>query len=59
VVDRFVFAHDRFSGDIVLISVANCAWATGSTGLCLTLVLGGSLPRKLSFLELFDGPTTT
>ena len=51
--DRFVYY--RFSGGMVLIWVANCAWATGSTGLCLTLVLAGSLPRKLSFLQFFEG----
>lgn len=55
VVNRFVFACYRFSGGMVLISAANCAWVTGSTGLCLTLVLAGSLPRKLSFLQFFDG----
>lgn len=55
VVNRFVFSCYRFSGGIVLTSAANCAWATGSIGLCLTLVLAGSLPRKLSFLQFFDG----
>ena len=49
------FVYYRFSGGIVLTSAANCAWATGSIGLCLTLVLAGSLPRKLSFLQFIDG----
>jgi hypothetical protein len=49
------FVYYRFSGGMFLISVANCVWATGSIGLCLTLVLAGSLPRKLSFFQFVDG----
>jgi hypothetical protein len=34
---------------------ANCAWAEGSTGLYLIFVLAGSLPRKLSPFQFFEG----
>jgi hypothetical protein len=40
---------------MTLIAAANCAWATRSTGLCFTLVLGGSLPRQLPSFQFFDG----
>lgn len=40
---------------MVLIAAENCAWTAESTGLCLTLVLAGSLPRKLSPFQFFDG----
>jgi hypothetical protein len=40
---------------MVLIAAENNAWAAGSAGLCLTLVLAGSLPRKLSPFQFFDG----
>jgi hypothetical protein len=39
----------------VLIAAANAACVAGSTDLCLTLVLAGCLPRKLSPLQFFDG----
>ena len=38
-----------------MIAAANGACAAGSTGLCLTLVLAGSLPRKLPPFQFFDG----
>jgi hypothetical protein len=38
-----------------LIAAENSAWATGSTGLCVIVVLAGSLPRKLSTFQLFNG----
>jgi hypothetical protein len=47
--------HYRFSGGIALIAAEKCAWAAASTGLCLTLVLAGSLPRKLSPFQFLDG----
>ena len=50
-----IFACYRFSGGMFLMAAANCAWAAGSTGLCLILVLAGSLPRKLSPFQFFDG----
>jgi hypothetical protein len=50
-----IFARYRFSGGMFLMAAANCAWAAGSTGLCLILVLAGSLPRKLSPFQFFDG----
>src|SRR5256714_5020772 len=37
-----------FSGGMLLIEAENSAWTAGSTGLCFTFVLAGSLPRKLS-----------
>jgi len=40
---------------MVLIAAENRACTAGSTGLCLTLVLAGSLPRKLSPFQFFDG----
>lgn len=46
-----------FSGDKVLISAANSAWTIGSIGLCLTCVLAGSLPMKLSFFQFLEGRT--
>jgi hypothetical protein len=49
------FARYRFSGGMVLIAAENRACAAGSTGLCLTFVLAGSLPRKLSPFQFFDG----
>jgi hypothetical protein len=49
------FVCYRFSGGIVLIADENSACAAGSTGLCLTLVLAGSFPRKLSPFQFFDG----
>jgi hypothetical protein len=50
-----VLPHYRFSDSIVLIAAENCAWAAGSTGLCLSLVLAGSLPRKLPPFQFLDG----
>jgi hypothetical protein len=38
-----------------LIPAANRSWDAGSTGLCLTSVLAGSLPRKLSPFQLIAG----
>ena len=35
----------------------NFAWTAGSTGLCLTWVLAGSVPRKLPSFQFFDGLT--
>jgi len=49
--------HYRFSGGIILIAAEKCAWAARSTGLCLTSVLAGSLPRKLSPFQFLDGLT--
>jgi hypothetical protein len=40
---------------MVLMAAENRAWAAGSTGRCLTLVLGGSFPRKLSPFQFLDG----
>jgi hypothetical protein len=45
----------RFSGGMFLIGAENFACVAGSTGLCLILVLAGSLPRKLSPFQFFDG----
>ncbi len=45
----------RFSGGRFLIGAENFACAPGSTGLCLILALAGSLPRKLSPFQFFDG----
>jgi hypothetical protein len=42
---------------MVLIEAENSACTAGSTGLCLTFVLAGSLPRKLSPFQFFDGLT--
>ena len=36
-------------------SSENLAWATGSTGRYLTLVLAGSIPRKLSPFQFREG----
>src|ERR1700759_3891972 len=38
-----------------LIGFENWACTTGSTGRCLTRALAGSLPRKLSPFQFFDG----
>jgi hypothetical protein len=35
----------RRSGGMALIGAEKRAWTAGSTGRCLTLVLGGSFPR--------------
>jgi hypothetical protein len=40
---------------MLLIAAANRACASGSTGLCLTLALAGSLPRKLSPFQFVAG----
>jgi hypothetical protein len=40
---------------MLLIGAENVACASGSTGLCLILVFAGSLPRKLSPFQFFDG----
>ncbi len=45
----------RSSGGIVRMSSENLAWATGSTGRYLTLVLAGSMPRKLSPFQFREG----
>jgi hypothetical protein len=45
----------RLSGGMVLMAAENRAWTSGSTGLCLTLVLAGSFPRKLSPFQFVDG----
>ena len=45
----------RLSGEISLIFAANFACAAGSTGRCLTIVLAGSLPRKLSPFQFVAG----
>jgi hypothetical protein len=45
----------RCSGGSILICAENRACAAGSTGLCLTFVLAGSFPRKLSSFQLVDG----
>jgi hypothetical protein len=42
---------------MLLIDLENVACAAGSTGLCLIVVLAGSLPRKLSPFQFFDGLT--
>jgi hypothetical protein len=47
----------RRSGGMPLIGAANCAWSSGSTGRCLTRVLAGSFPRKLSPFQLVAGRT--
>ena len=49
------FPPYRFSGGMVLIAAENRACTAGSTGLCMTLVLAGSLPRKLSPFQFLDG----
>ena len=45
----------RFSGGMVLRAAENSACAAVSIGLCLTVVPAGSLPRKLSPFQLFEG----
>lgn len=40
---------------MVLMAAEKRAWASGSTGLCLTLALAGSFPRKLSSFQFVDG----
>jgi hypothetical protein len=40
---------------MVLIAAEKRAWTAGSTGLCLVLVLAGSLPRKLSPFQFLAG----
>jgi len=45
----------RSDGGTVLISAAKRACSAASTGRCLTLVLAGSLPRKLSPFQLRAG----
>ena len=49
------WARYRFSGGIFRMGAENFACASRSTGLCLILVLAGSLPRKLSPFQFFDG----
>src|SRR5262245_12757386 len=44
-----------FSGGTSRMAAANLAWDAGSTGLCLTFVLAGSLPRKLFPFQSFAG----
>jgi hypothetical protein len=44
-----------FSGGMIPTTLENCACATGSTGLYFTLVLAGSLPRKLSPFQFLEG----
>jgi len=38
-----------------LTAAANRACASGSTGLCFTFVLAGSLPRKFSPFQFLEG----
>lgn len=45
----------RFSGVMILSRSANCVWAFGSTGLCLTLLLAGWTARKLSPFQFSTG----
>ena len=45
----------RFSGRIVLILAEKRAWAADSTGRCFTVVLAGSVPRKLSSFQFIEG----
>ncbi len=45
----------RSSGRKFLISLENVACAPKSTGLCLTRLLAGYLPRKLSFFQFLEG----
>lgn len=52
--ESFLVAY-RVSGGIVLNTAENSACVTGLTGLCLTLVLAGFLPRKLSPFQFLDG----
>jgi hypothetical protein len=52
---RYRYSSYRFSGGMILIAVENNACAAVSTGMCLTLVLAGSLPRKLSPFQFLDG----
>jgi len=56
-VDRPGEDRYRFSGGIFRREAENFAWAAASTGLCRTLVLAGSLPRKLSPFQFFEGRT--
>jgi len=44
-----------FSGAMVLITDKNHVFVAASTGLRLTLAVAGSLPRKLSPFNFFDG----
>jgi hypothetical protein len=53
--ERRAFRRQRSSGGIVLIGAENLACTAGSTGRCLTLVLAGSFPRKLSPFQFLDG----
>src|SRR5438309_478712 len=43
-----------FSGGVLLIEAENSAWTAGSTGLCFTFVLAGSLPRKVQPVQVLD-----
>jgi hypothetical protein len=45
----------RFSGGTSFIVAENFSCAPGSTGLCLTLLLAGCLPRKLSLFQFLEG----
>jgi hypothetical protein len=38
-----------------LTAAAKRAWSSGSTGLCLILVLAGSFPRKFPPFQFLDG----
>ena len=49
--------HHRFSGGIRRRGAANLAWAAGSTGLCVILVVAGRVPRQVSSFQLFRGRT--
>jgi hypothetical protein len=49
------FGPYRFSDGMPLIDAEKRAWVTGSTGRCLTFVLAGSFPRKLSPFQFVDG----
>src|SRR3989449_837702 len=46
-----------FSGGMLLIEAENSAWTARSTGLCFSVVLAGSLPRKLAPFQFLDGLT--
>lgn len=50
-----LFSLLSFSGGIVLILAEKCAWAADSTGRCITVVLAGSVPRKLSSFQFVEG----
>jgi hypothetical protein len=45
----------RWCAGIALMAAANRACSAGFTGLYFTLVLAGSLPKKLSPFQFFDG----